>query len=386
MILGYSSIHKRNLIAYLTGIRHIVDEGGTSSSKTYSILQLLIDIAIYTKEQLIISVVSESMPHLKLGAIRDFKKIMGNRYIDKRMNHTDNIYNFDRAQMEFFSADNESKVHGPRRDILFLNEVINIPKPVCDHLVVRTNKTIFYDFNPCSEFWLHDMRGGKNVEWIHSTYLDAKRYLPAAIVEEIESRKDKDPNWWNVYGLGLIGNIEGLVYPLFTVVDEMPVTQKGFIFGYGLDFGYANSMTALIANIVIGDHITSDEIIYEKGLKNDQLVKLMEERGVSKEIMIVADCEDPKSIDEIRDYGYNIVKCEKKPGSVEHGIQKVNQYYQHWTKRSINSIKEQRNHRYLTDKLGTITNTPSKIWNHSLDARRYFVDTEQYADIRLCAC
>lgn len=373
MKITYSGIHKKTLQAYLSGVRHIVNEGGTSSSKTFSTLQLLTDIAFSqpktSPESLLISVVSESMPHLKAGALRDFRKIMGPRYEDRRMNLTDHIYNFDNAQMEFFSADNPGKATGPRRDILFLNEVINIPKDIVDAFIIRTLKTVFYDFNPCYEFWLHHKKTDPEVYWIHSTYQDAKQFLPPAIVKDIESRRETDPNWWHVFGEGKTGILVGLVHSKFDTVETLP---EGGSVSYGLDFGFANSPTALVKNVIIEDRLYSQELIYEKGLTNDDLARRMEELGVRKGYdEIFADSAEPKSIEEIYRFGFDIKPAFSK--AVTQGIQKVNQYKQFWTADSVNGIKEQRNYRYVTDKHGDFTNCPSKVWDHLMDARRYAI-------------
>ena len=211
-----TSIFTKNIAALNDkGIRTIVNEGGTSSSKTFSILQALHILASLRTKPLLISIVSESFPHLKLGAMRDFRLILGDEWNDARWNATDHLYQYQSAQIEFFSADQPGKAHGPRRDILFLNECINIPREIADALIMRTRSKVIIDHNPVGEYWAHDLKGKAGTEWIHSTYLDAKAVLPAEIVAAIEARKGTDPNWWNIYGLGNVGIVEGLVYPLF---------------------------------------------------------------------------------------------------------------------------------------------------------------------------
>lgn len=363
--------------------RLIINQGGTSSSKTFSILQLLVLISLYATSKLLISVVSESLPHLKRGCIRDAESIMGSAWDDKRYNRTDHIYHFDNADIEFFGADDAAKLRGGRRDILYCNEANNIGKPAFDELDVRTRICTFIDYNPVSEFWAHDkMRNAGIVDFskdqstdgiafIHSTYQDAKHVLPNEIVQSIESRKLTDPNWWRVYGLGEVGNIEGLVHPLFSVIDELP--EGGMRF-YGLDFGFSNDPTSLVHNVIKGDDLSSDQVIYEAGLTNDQIAKRMEQAGVRKGYdEIFADAAEPKSIAEIKRHGFNIKPAPKGSDSVIAGIQKVNQYRQHWTKRSVDCIKEQRNYRYIEDKDGRITNKPIDDYNHGMDGRRYAV-------------
>jgi len=374
-----SVVFNKNYNAYWTGKRLVINQGGTSSGKTWSILQVLIVIAITSPIPFTISVMSESVPHLKMGAIKDFKRIMGDSLIQDQFNLTDQIYDFypSPSQIEFFSADNPSKVHGPRRDILFVNEVINVPKTVYDAAAIRTANIIFTDYNPCEQFWLMDEIGKPGVEYIESTYLDAIRFLPKAIIEDIEKRQKTDPNWFHVYGLGKVGNVTGLVHPAFTQIDVMPEPTPGAIDFYGLDFGYTNDPSVLVHNIIIGDDLYSDQVFFQTGLMNNQIAKLMEQNGIRKSCdEIYADCAEPKSIDEIYQYGYNIKPCVKGPDSVLAGIQKVNQYRQHWTKRSVEAIKEQRNYRYIIDKNGKITNKPIEVWNHAMEARRQSVFTK----------
>jgi phage terminase large subunit len=365
-------VFEANAAAYYAGKRIIINQGGTSSSKTFSILQLFIYLTIGSLGACISSVVSESLPHLKLGCLRDFKTIMGTSFCEKDFNYTDNIYNFGEGRLlEFFSADNAGKVHGPRRNNLFINEVNNVPKGVREALSVRTQGIEEYDYNPTGEFYLMEEIGKPSVEFIKSTYLDAKQFLPQSIIYKIESRKDRDPNWWRVYGLGEVGNMEGLVHSVFNQ-EAMP-EGKGRVF-YGLDFGYTNDPTALVKCIEIGEDLYCDELIYETGLNNQQIAKRLETIGLKKnETEIFADNSEPKSIDEIHLCGWNIKPAPKGPDSVLNGIQRINQFRQHWTNRSLNAIKEMRSYRYIQDKDGKLTNQPRDDFNHAMDARRYAV-------------
>ena len=349
--------------------RHIWLEGGTASSKTFSIMQFLILKAIYSKSPLLISVVSETVPHLKRGCLRDFRNILGNSYQEDKFNRTDLIYDFGKVQMEFFSADNSSKLRGARRQILFLNEGNNVSIDAFRELDTRTELLTITDWNPVSEFWYHDQYQGDGV-YIHSTFKDALHVVHPRVIENIKSTGKKDPNWWNVYGLGKLGKIEGLVYPHFDQVDSLP---QGDYF-YGLDFGYSNDPTVLTRNVIIADGLYSQELIYETGLTNDMIAHRMDELGVKRNYdEIFADAAEPKSIDEIKKYGFNIKACPKGADSVEYGHQKVRQYKQFWTKDSINCIKEQRNFRYIPDKNGKLTDKTTHVWSHGMDSRRYGV-------------
>ncbi len=369
--LPITKIFNLNLAAYRGGKRRALNEGGTSSSKTYSILELLILIAEKAKSSFLISVVSESLPHLKRGCIRDFKNIMGDSFDDTRYNKTEQTYTFGNGKIEFFPADEPSKMRGGRRDILFINEANNIPYMAFRELDIRTRRFTFLDWNPVSEFWAHEngLINNPENEYIHSTYLDAVAVLPPEVIDNIESNRDKDPNWWNIYGMGLIGKVEGLVYPLFSQVDVMIEGGRQF---YGMDFGYSNDPTVLVRCSIKGDQFCCEELIYEKGLTNDAIALRMDELGVKRNYdEIFADSAEPKSIDEIHAYGFNIKPAPKGQGSVEYGHQKVRQFRQFWTKDSVNCIKEQRNFRYVQDKNGKLTDKTTHNFSHGMDARRY---------------
>jgi phage terminase large subunit len=174
-------------------IKYIVLEGGTSSSKTYSVLQFLDELCLARRRPLLVSVMSESFPHLRMGCIRDYKKILGAGWDDARWNSTNSVYAYrPGVELEFFSADQPGKVSGPRRDVLYCNEINNIPMEIIrDQASPRTLYKEIYDFNPTHEFWIHEMKGRKDVAWIHSTYLDARHALPKSLIEKIEARRER---------------------------------------------------------------------------------------------------------------------------------------------------------------------------------------------------
>lgn len=373
MDITATRVYEENAQAWLSGKRRALNEGGTYSSKTWSILQLLILIAQNAKSKIVISVVSESLPHLKRGAIRDFFNILGESPDNNpKWNKTEHIYTASKnGIIEFFGADEADKVRGPRRYILFMNEGNNVPWETARGLDIRTIKFTFVDWNPVGEFWAHENWVGQPENaYIHSTYLDALDVLPQEVIANIESNKDKDPNWWNIYGLGLIGKVEGLVYPLFGQVDALP---SGDAF-YGLDFGFSGDPAVLVKNVIVGDALYSQELFYERGLTNQDIAAKFGDCGLSKHYdEIWADSAEPKSIEEIYQQGYNIKGAPKGPGSVEYGHQKVRQYRQFWTKDSTNCIKEQRNFRYIADKNNKLTEKTTHVFSHGMDTRRYAV-------------
>ncbi len=345
--------------------------GGTSASKTISILLWLIDYAQTVPNELI-SVVSESFPHLKRGAIRDFQNILEQHgyWQDGAWNKTDFVYTFHTgSKIEFFSADQPGKVRGPRRDILFVNEANNIPYETYTQLEVRTKKIIWLDWNPVAEFWWYtDVVPAQDVDFLTLTYMDNEALEPS-IIQAIEARRG-NRNWWQVYGLGQLGEVEGKIYTDWQQIDEIP--HEARLERYGLDFGYSNDPTAIVAVYKYNNGLILDEITYQKGLSNKQIADILQNQP---QALVVADSAEPKSIDEIRSYGINILPGNKGQGSVNQGIQKVQDQRISVTKRSINVIKEYRNYLWETDKDGKILNVPSPILNHSLDAVRYAIES-----------
>lgn len=286
----------------------------------------------------------------------------------KRWNATDFVYTFETGTpLEFFSLDMPHKVRGPRRKRLFINEANNIPLETFEQLEVRTEQEIWLDWNPTTEFWFHtDILTNPNfdVDFEILTYKDNEG-LPESIVKSIEARKS-NKNWWQVYGLGQIGDVEGRIYTGWTIVDDIPHYAR--LDKYGLDFGYTNDPTAILALYVMDGGVLLDEILYRKGLSNKDIADVLLSNPPA---LVIADSAEPKSIDEISSYGVKIVGTNKGRDSVVHGIQYVQQQRIYVTKRSVNLLKEYRNYLWLTDKEGKIINEPQDYMNHLLDALRY---------------
>jgi phage terminase large subunit len=343
--------------------------GGTSAGKTISILQILISKAQKDKRPTLTSVVSESFPHLKKGAMRDFKNIMQEHgyWKESAWNATDSIYTFETgSKIEFFSADQPSKVRGPRRDRLFINECNNVAYEAFDQLEVRTNIETWLDWNPTNEFWFYTEVLGQrdDAEMITVTYKDNEG-LPETIIQSIENRKDRK-QWWQVYGLGQLGEIEGRIYKGWRIIDEIP--HEARLEGYGLDFGYSNDPTAIVAIYYYNGGYILDEILYRKGMSNQQIASFMNNLDFG---VIVADSAEPKSIDELKLYGLSVVAAKKGAGSILQGINYVQEQSVSVTKQSINLIKEYRNYLWQTDKDGKTVNIPEGGFDHALDAVRY---------------
>lgn len=345
-------------------------QGGTSASKTISILLYLIALAQSDKVPTLTSIVSESFPHLRRGAMRDFLLIMRKHgyYKDERWNKTESTYMFETGSaIEFFSADQGDKLRGARRDRLFLNEANNISFEAFEELEVRTKEFVLIDFNPTNEFWAFTELIGKrdDLEHIILTYKDNEA-LSKEIVESIEQRRSR-PGWWQVYGLGQLGEVEGKIYKNWQIIDGVPYEAR--LERRGLDFGYSNDPTSIVDIYYYNGGYILDEVCYKKGLSNKQISDLLLTQN--KNALVVADSAEPKSIDEIRGYGVNIVGAEKGKDSVAHGIQLIQDQAISVTKRSVNIIRENRNYLWMTDKSGKILNEPEHTFSHSMDAVRY---------------
>jgi phage terminase large subunit len=351
-----------------------VVQGGTSSSKTFSILPILITYAA-ARPNSEISVVAETIPHLRRGAMRDFIKIMewtGN-YNPDNWNKSSFTYRFANGSfIEFFSASDEAKLRGARRDVLFVNEANNIPWEAYYQLAIRTRRFIYIDYNPTAEFWAHtELIGRDGTDFIILNYKDNEA-LEHAIVKEIEAARDKAEtseywaNWWRVYGLGEVGSLQGVIFNNWSQIDELPKEAK--LLGIGLDFGFTNDPTAAVAVYQHDGRYIVDELIYETGLLNSDIAAKL--KGFT--CTVVADSAEPKSIEEIRRLGIRIKGANKGTDSVRFGIQLMQE--QEWlvTARSTNVIKELRAYSWETDKTGKQTGNPIGSHNHSIDGLRYW--------------
>ena len=345
--------------------------GGTSASKTISILLALIDMAQADDIPTLTSVVSESFPHLRRGAVRDFLNIMmGHNYFkDKLWDKTNNTYTFETgSKMEFFSADQPQKLRGGRRDRLFLNECNNIPFNAFEELEVRTKEFIFLDWNPTNEFWYYtDIKGKRDdVEELTLTYKDNEG-LSQQIIDSIEQRKNRK-GWWQVYGLGQLGEVEGKIYKDWRIIDDIPHEAK--LVSRGLDFGYSNDPSVLVSIYRFNGGYIIDEEFYQTGMRNTQIATAIKNTE-DTQTLVVADSAEPKSIDEIALEGINIAGARKGKGSVNEGIDFVQSQKISVTKRSINVIRCYRNYLWQTDKDGKILNKPEHDYSDPMDAIRY---------------
>jgi phage terminase large subunit len=346
--------------------------GGGDSSKTFSIIPMLITYAVQNSK-CEISVVSETIPHLRRGAIRDFLKIMDmvGMYDANKWNKSSLTYTFSNdSYIEFFSADQPQKLRGARRDVLFVNECNNIDWESYYQLSIRTRKFIYLDYNPVSEFWVDsELIGDEDSEMIILTYKDNEA-LDKAIVNEIEKAREKGKtskyweNWFRVYGLGEIGNLQGVIFSNWQTIDKIPEDAR--LVGCGVDFGYTNDPTAIVAVYEYNGQRIVDEVAYRTGMLNSDIA-----RALPTHVPVYADSAEPKSIDEIRRYGIRIKGVTKGKDSINYGIQIMQSQSYLITSTSTNLIKELRNYCWDTDAQGRTMNTPIGT-DHGIDSWRYF--------------
>jgi phage terminase large subunit len=355
-------------------------QGGSSAGKTFAILSLLYSYAANPEcGPLEISVVSESIPHLRRGALKDFLKMlnMTGLYQEELYNRTLLRYDFPHGSyIEFFSADQSDKMRGARRDVLFVNEANNIAWEAYHQLAIRTRTAIYIDYNPVREFWAHtELMHDPDAEFLLVTYKD-NQALDPAIIREIEKAKTKAEtsaywaNWWKVYGLGQVGTLQGAIYEDFEVVEGIDVSRAKFV-ALGLDWGFSNDPTALVAIYRQGDCLLIQELLYATGLTNQDIADKLRTLGITRAWEIVADSAEPKSIEEIYRLGFNIKPAEKGPDSVRNGIDILKRFKLQVTKDSTNLIKELRSYTWATDKEGKNTGVPIDSFNHACDALRY---------------
>jgi phage terminase large subunit len=336
---------------------------------------LLIDKCI-KNPGLEVSVVSESIPHLRRGCVKDFLKIMKEtgRFIPQNYNKTLLRYEFTNGSyIEFFSADSEEKLRGGRRQILYINECNSIHYESYLQLAIRTSGDIYLDYNPSSKFWAHtEVIGQSDTDFIILNYKDNEA-LPIEVVAMLESNREKAKtssyweNWVRVYLDGQIGQIEGTIFTDFEIIDKIPEDAR--LLGWGIDFGYSNDPCAVIGLYKWNEDIIVDEIVYQTGLLNSELSNLLKSNEVTGEIY--CDSAEPKSIQELKRMGHNARSVEKGRDSVNYGIQILQQKHMFVTRRSRNLLDEFSKYMWKKNRDGGYEKTPIDAHNHACDALRY---------------
>ena len=365
--------------------RKKIIQGGTWAGKTYGIIPVLIDYSIKNKNKTV-TIVAETIPAIKGGALKDFKNVMRDtgRWNESNFNASDLHYTFGSGtKIEFKSFDSVGKAQAAgKRDVLFINEAPYIPYDIADALIGRTTEDIYIDFNPTSEFWAHtEVLPNKDACFLLLKYTDNEA-LPLTIYNELMMKLDKAKkeqeqgingywtNWCRVYIDGEIGNLQGVVFNNWKQIDKIP--DEAELIAYGLDWGFTNDQTGLIAVYKCDNKLIVEELIYETGLTNDAIFGKMCSIGVSRYKPIIADSSEPKSIKEIQNLEYqNIEPANKGEDSIRLGISLLQEYEILVLSSSTNLIKELRSYRWLTDKSGKTTNKPINTMNHLIDPLRY---------------
>ena len=354
--------------AYGSRTRITCLQGGTRSSKTYSLCQLFI-VKCLEETGKVFTICRKTLPALKGTAYRDIISILKelNLYTEENHNKSDLSYKLNGNIIEFISVDQPQKIRGRKRNYLWLNEANEFSYEDWQQLILRTTEKIYLDYNPSDPYsWIYEkVHTRDDCTFLQSTY-QANPFLDVDTIAEIERLKELDPDYWRVYGLGEIGTIQTMIFRNFNLVDDM----QGKLIGYGLDFGFTNSPTALVEVRQQDDQLYIKELLYQKRLTNTDLANKLKELGISRQAEIIGDSAEPKSIEEIYRQGFNI-KPAKKGAGIHLGLDIMRRYKLHITKDSVNAIKEFRGYKWATDKNGDVLNTPVKVNDHLVDACRY---------------
>lgn len=350
----------------------IVNQGGSSSGKTYSILQVLFTKAVQYYN--VITVVGESIPNLKAGALRDALDIYNSSPILKSLisdyNRTDRIFQFVNGSiMEFKSYETPQGAKSGKRDYLFINEAQGISKEVFNELHIRTKKQTYIDYNPNAEFWVHEDIIGKPDSKLFISDHRHNPFVPQKIRDKIEALRYKDMELFKVYARGLTGKIEGLVFRNFDIVNEVPLGSE--LIGIGMDWGFTNDPTTVIKVFRYNSEIYIDELLYQTGLTNADIIVKLNNLGVTRFNSIIADSAEPKSIEDLNRAGFNVEGAKKGVDSIINSIDTLKQFKINITRNSTNTIKEFRSYKWATDSSGKTINKPVDFNNHTIDAIRY---------------
>lgn len=356
-----------NKIANLSKRIRIV-QGSSSASKTYSILQKLILQAEQSKESKLVSIVTDTNVNVSKGAFRDFEQICIERNIELSGTKHPIEYKINNWTFEFFGLDDSRKAKGGRRDILFLNEGNRVKWETARQLIMRTRETVYIDYNPDCDFWADEKYIGKHdVDFCIVTYNDNEA-CPQTAIDEIESYKDTDPEWYKVFGLGIKGDLfKGKIFPKWEVIDSFPEVDG---YWYGLDFGFSSDPCAIIKVLPVNDRIYAEECLYQTGLINSEIAKFFKTNGYKGE-PVFCDSAEPKSIKELQIFGINAIPADKSPGSIMEGIDYLKSKKIIITQKSVNLQDENKHYKWKQDRDGKELRQPVDFKNHLMDAFRY---------------
>tara|TARA_R100000900_G_scaffold40894_1_gene33446 strand:+ start:349 stop:1452 length:1104 start_codon:yes stop_codon:yes gene_type:complete len=350
----------------------VVNQGGTRSSKTYSLAQLIILKALQEQGK-VYTICRKTLPALKSSAYRDFFNILEhhNLYNPNKHNKSELTYKLNNNLIEFISVDMPDKVRGRQRNVLWINEATEFTMEDFVQLSLRCTENIYLDFNPSDPYsWIYDkVMNRDDCTFIKSTYLD-NPFLPEETIKEIERLKQLDSNYWQIYGLGDMAQPTETIFRQFEIVNEVP--KNANIIALGMDFGYTNDPTAIVEVFKLNDDLYINELLYNKGLTNQDIATKLRELNISNRTEIIYDSAEPKSGEEIRRMGFLMYPAKKGADSINMGIDILRRFKLHITKNSTNALNEFKYYKWLTDKNGQIVNKPStNQQDHIIDAVRY---------------
>jgi phage terminase large subunit len=352
--------------------RIIVEQGGTRSGKTYNILLWLIFYYTERNTAKTITICRKSFPSLRASVMRDFFDILREHdlYREEYHNKSSHEYHLNGNLVEFISLDQPQKIRGRKRNLLYINEANELFYEDWQQLIFRTDGRIILDYNPSESFhWIYDrVIPREDCDFYQTTYLD-NPFLDKVTVSEVERLKDTDEDYWRIYGMGERGMSRATIFQFGT--SEIP--QEAKLISIGLDFGYTNDPSALVAVYQHGDNLYLDELLYRTGMTNRDLHHHLQSLGLDRRDEIFADSAEPKSIEELHRFGWNIKPTAKGQDSINAGIDILKRHKIFATARSNNLIKELQNYKWTEDKNGNLLNKPIDVMNHALDAARYAV-------------
>jgi len=364
----------------------VVHQGGSSSGKTYGILQYLFQVGAENASE-IITVVGQDIPNLRVGAYRDAQNILATDEVlskwwpaelHNKSNRTFKCVNG--TIMEFNSYSDSQDAKSGKRNRLFINEANGVSYEIYEQLRIRTTEQVIIDFNPSAEFWAHErMQYDPDVNWVVSTFRD-NAFINDSVRNAILSYEPTPDNIkrgtaneyrWKVYGLGEVGRLEGLVFPDFKITSEWPSEYKWVT--YGMDFGYTNDPTTLVEIRYAHGNLYWRQHIYETGLTNPDISAKLEQIGFDRNDRIIADSAEPKSIEELRRMGWNVKPAVKGADSIINGIDAIKRYPIYIHSGSKHLIEEFGSYTWKKDRNGNALNVPIDAFNHGIDAGRYAV-------------
>jgi len=352
--------------------RIVVNQGGTRSSKTYSLAQLIILKALQEQGK-VYTICRKTLPALKGTAYKDFFNILEehNLYNPDKHNKSELTYKLNNNEIEFISVDMPQKIRGRKRHILWLNEANEFRFEDWVQLSLRTTENIYLDFNPSDPYsWIYDrVMNREDCTFIKSTYLD-NPFLPDETIKEIERLRDLDSNYWKIYGLGDMAQPTETIFRQFEICNNVP--NESELIAIGMDFGYSNDPTAIVEVFKLNDNLYINELVYSKGLTNQDIAQRLRELDITRQTEIIADSAEPKSIEELHRQNFNVKGAKKGADSINMGIDVLRRFKLHITKNSTNALNEFKYYKWLTDKNGHIVNKPAtNQQDHLIDAVRY---------------